>query len=118
MGASAFPTEAQLRAAVDRCLLGASPSPESEALLRQYSTAALRHILDRRDRRLLACALRAGLFSPELAGRLERETPNLPYPLRLLLQHPELADAVPPPEPSAEKTAVASGYAEERLERW
>ena len=93
--------EAALRRAVDLCLLSDTDSPESEDLLRRYSAAALRHILERRDRALLAEALRRGQFPDELAARLERETPNLPFPLRLLLTHPEMADAVPPPSSSA-----------------
>ena len=96
-GSAGSPGETALRRAVDLCLLSGVDSPESEALLRRYSAAALRHILERRDRSLLAEALRRGLFPDELAARLERETPNLPFPLRLLLTHPEMADAVPAP---------------------
>ena len=112
-------TEAALRRAVDACLLSSDGDPESEALLRHSSAAALRHILDRRDRALLAEALRHGLFSPMLTSRLAKETPNLPFALRLLLTHPELADAVPPRPASA--PGASGGEAadtEARLERW
>ena len=118
MANSSGPTESQLRRAVDAVLLTDGGTAESEALLRQYASAALRHILERRDRYLLAEALRRGLFSPEMAMRLARETPSLPYPLRLLLTFPELADAVPT-RPSAPRQAPppAADPAGD-LERW
>ena len=112
------PNDARLRRAVDACLLSPGGSPEDEALLRQYPAGALRHILERRDRYLLSAALRRGLFSPELAARLGRETPSLPYPLRLLLNHPELSDAVPPRCASVPASGAETAEPAERLERW
>ena len=96
-------SEKALRRAVDECLLSESASPESEELLRRYSASALRCILERRDRSLLAEALRRDLFPVGLTARMAGEIPNLPFPLRLLLTHPEMADAVPPPSRAGEK---------------
>ena len=111
-------TEKALRRAVDACLLSPGGSAADEDVVRRYSAAALRHILERRDRYLLAAALRRGLFSAELAVRLERETPNLPYALRLLLTHPEMADAVPERPPAASSEQANAVDTAERLERW
>ena len=108
----------RLRAAVDSVLIpgDAEPDPQAEALLRQYAAGALRHILDRQDPALLAAAIRSGLFPSELAGRVAGEYPALGVRLRLLLEHPELADAVPPPRrqandapPAPPETAEAAG---------
>lgn len=111
----------RLRAAVDSVLIpgDAEPDPQAEALLRQYAAAALRHILDRQDPPLLAAAIRSGLFPSELAGRVAGEYPALGVRLRLLLEHPELADAVPPPRRQANDAPPAPPEtAEAALERW
>ena len=108
-------TDKVLRRAVDDCLLSADPSPESEELLRRYSASALRCILERRDRFLLAEALRRDLFPAGLAARMEKETVNLPFPLRLLLTHPEMADSVPPPARAGEKAEAAKPADTEEL---
>ena len=111
----------RLRAAVDSVLIpdGEAPDAGAQALLRQYSAAALRHILDRQDPPLLAAAIRSGIFPPELAGRIAGEYAALGVRLRLLLEHPELADGMPPPQ---RQTAADSVKAEESpeaaLERW
>ena len=100
-------SEKALRRAVDECLLSENASPGSEELLRRYSASALRCILERRDRFLLAEALRRDLFPAGLTARMAGEIPNLPFPLRLLLTHPDMADAVPPPSRNGEKAESA-----------
>ena len=65
MASGGTPTEAQLRRAVDECFNSGTDAPSSEAFLRQYGTAALRHILERRDRYLLAAALEGKSFGCE-----------------------------------------------------
>lgn len=116
------PTEARLRRAVDACFLSpGAPDEDAAALLKRYGAAALRHIAERRDRALLAAALRSGLFAPELAARLAEQTPSLPFPIRLLLTHPALAGEVPPVSAkSAAQGAPENGAPdmEEQLKRW
>lgn len=111
----------QLRAAVDSVLISEDGGADAEArsLVRQYSAAALRHILDRQDPALLAAAIRSGLFPADLAGRIAGEYPALGVRLRLLLEHPELADGVPPPRrQEASAPAESTESAEAALERW
>ena len=92
---------------------------EYAALLEQYPAAFLRHILERRDKALLAAAVRAGAFSSELMERTAREFSSLPVQLRLLIEHPSLAEDVPPPRPesAAEAERPGSGDPAEALER-
>ena len=77
-------TDKALRRAVDDCLLSADPSPESEELLRRYSASALRCILERRDRFLLAEALRreGGRSSLRDKGAPSRDAPSRDVPGR------------------------------------
>ncbi len=113
------PSEARLRRAVDaRFLMDGASDAEAEALLRQYPAAALRHIAERRDKRLLAAALRSGIFPPEAAERLSERMNTLPFALRLLLSRPELAREVPPPETARSASADGDADIESRLRRW
>lgn len=94
----------RLRRCVDAVFLSGGDGPEADELsfVRQYPAAALRHILERHDKALLAQALRSGLFPPEMISRTAAEAGALPVQLRLLLEHPEMARWVPPPAPPAE----------------
>ena len=95
------PLPARLRAAAEGLFLrGEAPGPYEE-LLRQHPAELLRHVAERRDPRLLSRALRSGFFTAEHAAQAERTGRELPYPIRLLLQHPDLAESIPAEGPEA-----------------
>lgn len=118
--AGGLPSAGKLRRAVDAALLTGEPPEGFDAVLTRYSGAVLRHILERRDKLLLARALEKGWFTTEqLAGALKAD-PDLPYPLRLLLLHPEFAETAAGSVPSAGDTAPGPGVPDPaaQLERW
>ena len=112
------PSPAQLRAAANALFAsgGAAEDSVHTALAAQYPGALLRYILERRDKVMLSAALRSGFFSRELSSRLARENPSAPYPLRLMLNHPELAGSAASADSSA--AASAAGDIAAALERW
>ena len=103
-----------LRRAVDGVFLapGDPRREEYAALVGQYPAAALRHILERGDKALLAAAIRSGRFPVELTERIAGEFLTLPVQLRLLIEHPALAIDVPPPR--AENSAAEESAASDR----
>jgi len=112
---NSIPTSAQLRQAAEALFVRGEWTEPYTAILSRQSAALLRAVAEQRDPRLLAAALKSGVFTPEHTAQVLRASPHLPYGVRLLLQHPELAedlagkDAAPPPE---------AGAAEEQLRRW
>jgi len=115
----AGPSPAQLRAAAQALFASGGKAEKGvhTALAAQYPAALLRFVLDRRDKAMLSAAMASGYFSPELAGRLARENPSIPYPLRLLLTHPELAESVGGAS-ARNGGAAGTAAAPRRLERW
>lgn len=116
------PSETQLRAAA-RALF-ASPETADErarAMAGRWPGALLRAMLAEGDAALLAAALRQGFFSRDaLDGALCGEAP-LPFSLRLLLAHPELADALAPPVPEVSPSTAEAGPGEDAdlvFSRW
>ena len=98
----------RLRAAADGLFLrGEDPEPYRE-ILQRHPVPLLRSAAVRRDPRLLAAALRSGYFTPGQAEQVLRLEKDLPYPIRLLLQHPELAEPLTEPEGRPTK-AVGDG---------
>ena len=117
-GSGGGPSPAQLRAAAN-ALFASGEAPEGGVhadLAARYPAALLRFILERRDKVMLSAALRSGIFSRELSARLARENPSAPYPLRLMLTHPELADSAA--SAPAAGTGRRSGDPAAALERW
>lgn len=126
MERSAGPGPGELARAAEYLARADGPADAATAaLLRQYPAAVLWYLVDRGDRRLLAAALRSGFFTPQLARRTAESAASLSVEARLLLTRPELAEAVPPPEPvSPEKPdkqdlrEARDRALEESISRW
>ncbi len=117
------PSPAMLSRTVDALFLNKEAATEEyRSLLKRYPVAVLRCLLERRDARLLAKALRSGSFSPELTSRAAAENANLPYSMCLLLNFPALSEEIPPPLSGSalqeDNEADADLLALEQLDRW